>query len=114
MIKKDSFVKIVNSLEEYCDKLWQFEEIIGNYIVEGFLIDIVDGIIDAISDDVENDSEVRKKYGPWLSYYAFECDFGRNDMAKDCVEIDGVTYSIETPEQLYDLLVILKLNHQEV
>ena len=107
MINKNSFIKIVNSLEEYWDKLAQFEEMIGNYITEGFLVDIVDGIIDGITEDVEYNLSDTEKFGPWLSYYAFELDFGKHNMAKDCVEIDGESYSLETAEQLYDLLVML-------
>ena len=62
--------------------------------------------MDALCEDVEDGLDTGDA-GPWCYYFAFDLDWGRRDMAKDCVEIDGVKYTLETPEQLYDLLILL-------
>ena len=107
MIKKDPFVRIMNSIQEYWDNLIKLETAFGVYFDNNFLTHIVDNILDAISDDVEDGLMRDDKVGTWVYYYAFELDFGRVDYAGDSVEVDGVTYPLETAEQLYDFLVML-------
>lgn len=107
MIKKEAFVNIVDGLQTYWDKLSELEKALGIYITEGFLTDIVDDITEALSSDTE-ESLYAEKFGSWLSYYAFELNFGRSDMATDCVEFEDKKYSLTTAEQLYDLIMLLQ------
>ena len=44
---------------------------------------------------------------PTFVVYLLTKDWGRDKMAVDCVGIDGVKYTLRTPEQLYDLLMLL-------
>lgn len=107
MISKDSFVKIMDSVQEYWDELDKLEKVLGVYFEESFLTNIVDNILDAISDDTEEGLVKDDNVGTWIYYYAFELDFGRVDYVDDAVEVDGVKYPLETAEQLYDFLVML-------
>ena len=107
MIKKEAFVNIVDGLQTYWDKLSELEKVFGIYITEGFLTDIVDDITEALASDTE-ESLCTEKFGSWLSYYAFELDFGRSDMAIDCVEFKNEKYSLQTADQLYDLIMLFQ------
>ena len=45
---------------------------------------------------------------PWLYYFAFELDWGRNPRAINSVTVDDVTWELDAAEKLYDLLVYLQ------
>ena len=112
MMKKTTFIKIMNTLREYWDELGADMDRLGVVFEDNHLTRVFDKTMDALCDDLEANLEVDPEVGPWCYYFAFELDWGRRDMAKDCVEIDGVRYALETPEQLYDLLMLL--NDREV
>jgi hypothetical protein len=107
MISKNSFVKIMNALRDYWDELSADMDRLGVVFENNHLTRIFDKTMDALCEDLEGDLPVDPEAGPWCCYFAFELDWGRRDMAMDCVEIDGVKYALRTPEQLYDLLVLL-------
>jgi hypothetical protein len=104
-ISKSAFVKIMNSLRDYWDELDKDMERFGVVYEDNHLTRVFDGILDALCDDLEPEFNESDRYDPWCYYFAFELDWGRRDMAKNCVKIDGVEYSLQTPEQLYDLLM---------
>ena len=60
-----------------------------------------------ISEDLESNLSADKYTDTRCNYYAFELDFGRDKMAIDCVDIVDKTYSLQTAEQLYDLIMLL-------
>ena len=106
MISKDSFVKIMDGLRDYWDELGKDMDRLGVVFENNHLTKVLDTTLDALCEDLEEDLEV-DEVGPWCYYFAFELDWGRNKMAKDCVVIDDIVYAIETPDQLYDLLMLL-------
>lgn len=40
----------------------------------------------------------------WVSYFVWELDCGKNEMANDCVKANDKTYSLKDAAQLYDFL----------
>lgn len=107
MISKHAFVKIMNTLRDYWDELSVDMDRLGVVFEDNHLTRVFDKTMDALCEDLEGDLPVDLGVDPWCYYFAFELDWGRRDMAKDCAEIDGVKYSLQTPEQLYDLLMLL-------
>lgn len=107
MISKNSFIKIMDGLRDYWDELGKDMDRLGVVYENNHLTKIFDNTLDALCDDLEADFEVDEA-GPWCYYFAFELDWGRREMAKNCVEIDGVKYALETAGQLYDLLELLR------
>ena len=113
MISKNSFVKIMNTLRDYWDELGKDMDRLGVVFEDNHLTRVCDNILDAICADVEDGLYVDPMSGPWCSYFAFELDWGRHEMAKDCVEIGGVDYALETAGQLYDLIMLLHEKKEE-
>ena len=107
MISKDAFVKIMDGLRDYLDELHKTMQHLDVVFEENYLTRVAYNTLDALCRDMKADLDTDDIAGQWCYYFAFELDWGRIDMAKDCVEIDGVKYSLHTPEQLYDLLVLL-------
>lgn len=106
MISKNSFAKIMNNLRDYWDELGKDMDRLGVVYEDNHLTRVFDKTMEALCEDVEDNLDTGDA-GPWCWYFAFELDWGRRDMAKNCVEIDGKKYALQTPEQLYDLLVLL-------
>ena len=107
MISKNAFVKIMNGLRDYWDELGEDMDRLGVVFENNHLTRVFDNTLDALCEDLEDGLEIDPDTGPWCYYYAFELDWGRREMAKDCVEIDGIKHALETTEQLYDLLMLL-------
>ena len=106
MISKDSFVKIMNSLREYDTELCKDMKRLG-VVFDNHLTAVINNVLNAISEDLESNLSTDKYTDTWCNYYAFELDFGRDKMAIDCVDIGDKTYSLQTAEQLYDLIMLL-------
>ena len=106
MISKDSFVKIMNSLRDYNDELCKDMKRLG-VVFDNYLTTVICNVLNAISEDLESNLDTDEYTDTWCNYYAFELDFGRDKMAIDCVDIGDTTYSLQTAEQLYDLITLL-------
>lgn len=107
MISKNSFVKIMDGLRNYWDELGEDMDRLGVVYENNHLVKVFDNTIDALCEDLEDGFEVDPDAGPWCYYYAFELDWGRREMAKDCIEIDGIKHALVTAGQLYDLIMLL-------
>ena len=107
MISKNSFVKIMDGLRDYWDELGEDMDRLGVVFENNHLTRVFDNTLDAICEDVEEGFEIDPYVGYWCHYFAFDLDWGCREMARDCVTIDGVKYSIKTAGQLYDLLMLL-------
>lgn len=107
MICRDSFVQIMDGLRDYWDEIGYDMDRLGVVFEDNHLTRIVDTTLDALCADVEADLDTGEA-GPWCWYFVMELDWGRREMAKNCVEIDGERYSLENAWELYDLLVMLK------
>lgn len=110
MISKNSFVKIMNGLRDYCDELGEDMDRLGVVYENNHLTKVFDNTLDALCEDAEAGLEKDPDIEYWCYYFAFELDWGRRDMI---VEIDGVRYDLETAEQLYDLLMLLHEREEE-
>jgi len=109
MMKKDTFITIMDSLKNYWDGIRNLEDALGVYFEESFLVKIVDDTLNALCDEMESDLDNwdNHEYEPWVYYYAFELDFGRNNKARDGVTFDGNTVPLTNAGQLYDFLIEL-------
>lgn len=106
MISKNSFVKIMDGLRDYLDELGKDMDRLGVVFENNHLTKVFDNTLDAICEDLKDGLEINPDMS-WCYYFVFDLDWGREEMAKDCVDIDGVKYTLETSEQLYDLLMLL-------
>jgi hypothetical protein len=105
MINKDSFVKIVDGLRDYWDAVGVFQDSLNVYMEHNFMTDIFDTVISALYEDVE--LNVDDNIGPILYYYACECDWGRNEKAKEGLPSFGAERaSLTSAEELYDYLML--------
>lgn len=103
MINRDSFVKIMDSLQDYWNKLGELQDLLDISIERNFMTDVFDNIMDALSDDVED--EENDELGPWLYHFAFEMDWGQGDNVIETPEGDRY---IEDAGDLYDYLLEVK------
>ena len=86
MISKDSFIKIMDGLRDYWDELGKDMDRLGVVYENNHLTKVFDNTLDALCDDLEADFD-DDAIDPWCYYFAFELDWGRREMAKNCVEI---------------------------
>lgn len=107
MISKDSFIKIMDSLRDYNDELETDMDRLGVVYENNHFTKIFNNVMDAICEDVESSLETGEDNTPWCYYFAFELDWGRDKYAKDCVTIGDYKFSLQTSDQLYDLLMLL-------
>lgn len=105
MINKNSFVKIMDTLRDYDDGVCALEKKLGVMLEFNWLVNVFDGILDALFKDMEEDT-CPEDADPIIYHYAFFCDWGRKEDAS--IEINGVWRSLRNAEELYDLLVELK------
>lgn len=107
MMNKKSFVTIIDGIRDYWDSMLKLESALNIQIDENFMTKIIDNVLNAVSDDMEENIDKDDEIGTWVSYYAFELDFGRVDYAADSVKIDSVAHPLTNAEELYDLLIAL-------
>lgn len=102
MIKKESFIVIMDSLRDYWDKIEVLVDELEISLDNNVFVKTFDRIMEALGDDLEG--EIDEELGPTLYYYAFECDFGRNEEAKDGLLVDDVSMPLTSAAALYDYL----------
>lgn len=106
MMKKTTFVKIMDGLRDYWEELSADMDRLGVVFQDNYLTKVFDNTLDALCEEMESDLDTGD-VGPWCYYFAFELDWGHRDNAVNCVEIGDEKYTLRTAEQLYDLLVLL-------
>ena len=106
MISKNAFVKIMNGLRDYWDELGNDMDRLNVVFENNHLTKVFDNTLDALCDDLESNLDTGTE-SPWCYYFAFELNWGRRDIAENCVEVGDVKYTLRTAEQLYDLLMLL-------
>lgn len=104
MITRDTFVDIMDALRDYYDKLWEFEKVLNIQMEENFITNIFDKVLNALYEEVESDLIMDDDAEPWISYFVFDLDWGREDKAKTNVIVDGKPYPLLTAGHLYDFL----------
>ena len=105
MINKESFVKIVDGLCDYWDRICIIYDALGITSDRNCLTDIFDITMSALCEDVE--LNIDDDIGPLLYYYAFECDWGRNAKAIEGRPTFGVEQApLTSAGELYDYLML--------
>ena len=104
MMNKKSFVTIIDGVRDYWDSMLKLESALNIQIDENFMTKIIDNVLNAVSEDMENNDDTHES---WVSYYAFELDFGRAENADKAVTVDGKVYPLTTAKELYDFLKIM-------
>ena len=104
MINKESFVKIMDSLRDYSDALDIMYDKLGLNMDDNVFTKHLDNVMNALCEDVED--EIDDEFGPLLYYYAFECDWGRNEKAAHGMPAFGEDrVPITSAERLYEYLL---------
>lgn len=105
MINKDSFVKIVDGLRDYWDRICIIHDALGMTVDQSYLTDIFHITMEALCEDVE--LNIDEDVGPMLYYYACECDWGRNEKAIEGMPTFGTKRApLTSAEELYDYLML--------
>lgn len=105
MIKKNSFVKIIDALRDYWDGVNEVYDTLRIQTDNGLLVDSFDAIMDAICEDVEDN--IDDEIGPLVYYYAFACDWGRNEKAEEGLPTFGEErVPLTSAEELYDYIML--------
>ena len=103
-MNENSFITIMNNIRDYWDSIVKLESALNIKINENFMTKIVDNILNAVSEDMENNDDT---HDSWVLYYAFELDFGRAEYADKAVTVDGIVYPLTTAKESYDFLKIM-------
>lgn len=96
MINKDSFVKIMDTLRDYNDKIYAFYDVLGVNMDDNVLTKVLDDTMTAIVEDVEPNWDDDTLEVPWCYYYAFDCNWGR--------DVEGKNIPFSDAAELYDYL----------
>ena len=104
MISKEKFVEIINRLKDYNDlqdKIQNlFRDNIDNqemdFMNAGSICVGHESVVVELLKDIFKDEEE-------ISYYLYECDYGRD--TKNKIFIEDKPIDISTPEKLYDYLI---------
>ena len=114
-MKKESFVKILDSIDKYWELRDRKQEAIKQFyednVNEGFIDfmdngwtpeveEMIDSIIDALKIEMNDKDE-------WIDYFIFELDFGR-DWKPDSVTDKGKSVDMSSAGALYDYLYKLE------
>ena len=98
-LTKERFCKTIRQIQEvydYSDKLNHFfeENHIDGYLYEPTCIEQALGLLAFIFDDKDQ----------WIDYWVYELDFGRRYKEGMITYSNGENISLETAEELYELL----------
>ena len=89
-------IKELGEIEEKITKSFKLLDCDFNYFSLGKSITLAREILKEAMND---------KYD-YIDYFIYELDWGKNKMAKNCVEEkDGTKYSLQTMDQLYDYII---------
>ena len=106
MISKDSFVKIMNVLQDYDAGLNALENALNVVMESSWMVNILDIVLDALVEDMEEEYTHPDGISPIVYDFAFASNWGRE--GKCLVEIDGERCCPTSAEELYELLVRIK------
>lgn len=100
-INKEQFCKIINDLEQNEKFVDELNKLFRHYrtdetICATGLENTVVQILEAIFKDEENQ---------WISWWLWECDFGKSYKEGDVTEEDGTNIPLGTAGELYDFLI---------
>lgn len=108
-MKKDTFIKIMDALMEYWDKVQLLENVFGCYFEDNFLMKIMDGVLDAVYDEMEGNCPDTLE--PLVFDFAFNHNWGRDDAL--VVWIGKKEYAASTAGELYDLILLMQPLYEE-
>lgn len=120
MLDKKTFLKYFNEIKKLDEKELRVSEFISkefhDYGCISLYTNAIITMVDMLSQlmDLPIDDKTNPYYDNDISYFVFDLEFGRNpETCKDCIEWeDGRKFSIYSAEDLYDYLVLLKLEEE--
>lgn len=115
MIKKENFCRLINTIHQYHDSLDDVRE-----VMPGLQEDIMDLTGDLLSEivvflDDELNLPIMEHIGSTISWWLWECDFGKNHpdvTMKDRDTGKETTFHLDTVEKLYDYLIKYEVNFE--
>lgn len=110
MINKNSFINIIEETDKFCQTIHHLSDISGVVNEDNFMTKYVDKVIMSLVDDMEFGWKT-KKVEPWITWYVWDCDFGRRKDLTSSVLLDKQPYPINCAGDLYDL--ISELNNKK-
>ena len=115
-LTKEAFCEAIEKIESYWISIGVLQDAFEVVFESGPMVDIVDNYIDTLcvvmrdnpSEEIGNISGC-----PWIMYFCWDLDFGRRYKIGGCF-INGKEFSLNTPEELYDLLMKLYWEESEI
>lgn len=100
IMDKENFCEVINKIQEvdsYHDKLNRFfnESHVDGYLIQPDCVEIAIDLLEYLFEDI----------GGWISYYAFDLDWGSRYKTGCATGEDGEEIVLDSPEHLYDFLV---------
>lgn len=108
-MKKDTFIKIMDALMEYWDKVQLLENVFGCYFEDNFLKKIMDSVLDALYEELEGNCP--DTWEPLIFDFVFNHNWGRDGAL--FVWIGGKEYAASTAGELYDLIQMMQPVYKE-
>ena len=97
----------MDTLRDYDDKLYILYNELGLNMDDNAFTQMLEKTIDALVDDVEPNFDDKKQDTPWCYYYAFDCNWGRNEKAKEGVQTFGNERApLTSAEELYNFIML--------
>ena len=107
MINKTKFVEIINRLRDYNDLQSKINNLFKDSI-ENIEYDFMNAGSICVGHEsvvVELLKNIFEDYGETISWWIYECDYGRSFKMGDITEQDGKEIDLTTAEKLYDYLI---------
>lgn len=96
----------LKKLYEAEDKITEAFRLIGSKDFSSFDLEKPISLIMEVLKDAMDDNY------DYISYFVYELEFGKRDMAKDCItEQNGTKISLQTIDQLYNYIEKVKKEH---
>ena len=100
-ISRKYFAKIIKRIQRQCDFRDEFNNLLSKYDIDGYIYGFSD--VDVTIDALHFALRTADKY-EWIAYYCCELDFGK-EWEEGTIVKNGVDIPLQTPDQLYDLLL---------
>lgn len=100
MVSFKCFSSILNSLNTLNERSLEVYNNTNGYVdLADFYAKESDSILDALME------EMGDKDTAWISYWMYDCDFGRDEKLTSSVSFDSVKVPFKTMEDLYNVLI---------
>lgn len=108
ILSKENFVNAINALKEQDEINEQFAHSMGKIFPNAFEADLLPPNTTVVAGLEKLLKVLMNDEYDWIQYFIYELDFGKENHRLKVYEKDGTEIPLETPENLYNLLITSK------